>query len=97
MLAISEAKYLSDFKILLTFNNNKQGVLNFQPIIAQDNREIFRDLENLSYFQDFKLRSGTLCWANELEFAPEFLFFQLFKEHPNYRNLFAEWGYLTAS
>jgi len=93
MLAISEAKYLSDFKILLTFNNEQQGVLDFQTIIHQDNREIFRELQNLSYFQDIKLRSGTLCWVNELEFAPEFLFFQLFKDESCYQTLFAKWGF----
>ncbi|MEN9849449.1 MAG: hypothetical protein RL368_2189 [Pseudomonadota bacterium] len=93
MFHISNAEYVDNFKIALTFNNDKQGILDFQPFIFQDSRPIFQDLRDESYFKQFKLQSGTLCWSNELDFAPEFLFFQTFKGESEYQVQFGKWGY----
>jgi len=94
MLSILTAKHLEKFKVSLAFSNGEKGVLDFQPLIYQDQRPIFQDLQNNDYFKQFQLQSGTLCRKNELDFAPEFLFFQIFQYNPIYQTQFKTWGYL---
>jgi len=93
MLSISNAAYVDSFKISLVFNNEKEGVLDFQPFLFADHCPIFQPLRDRNYFKRFVLQSGTLSWENELDFAPEFLFFQLFKNNPEYQTQFKSWEY----
>jgi hypothetical protein len=96
MLSISNATYIEPFKIALAFNNGTQGVMDFMPIISQDARPIFTALRDQTYFRQFRLQAGTVCWPNELDFAPEFLFFQLCKDKPEYQAQFRAWGYVES-
>lgn len=50
-----------------------------------------------AYFKSFALAHDTLCWLNGLDLAPEFLFFQTFKNDPEWRAQFVAWGYLKAN
>ncbi|MEA1973316.1 MAG: DUF2442 domain-containing protein [Candidatus Cloacimonadota bacterium] len=95
MLLVSKAEYVKDFLIKLSFNNNKSGVLNFKKIIFNDSRVIFNPLKNKEYFKNFSIKYDTLVWDNELDFAPEYLFYSLFQNVPEYFEIFKKWGYIN--
>lgn len=95
MISVVKAEYLSEYKIHLEFNNGKKGEVDFEEIIKCDQRPIFKQLEDISTFKDFRIDFDTLIWPNELDLAPEFLYFQAFKHDPQLGPQFRDWGYLN--
>jgi hypothetical protein len=39
-----------------------------------EKRKIFKPLLDKEYFKSFSIRLNTICWKNEADFAPEFLY-----------------------
>ncbi len=74
---VTNAKYLKDYKIEVTFNDRKSGVIDLEKIICNDKREIFQELRNLAKFKQIKVDADTVTWSNGLDLAPEFLYEKL--------------------
>ena len=94
MLGIIHASYLDDYRIALSFNNNKMGIANLKDLIFTDHRAPFLMLRNENEFKQFNIEHDTIVWKNGLDLAPEFLFFITFKESPEFQTQFQAWGYL---
>ena len=73
MIFVTEASYVSDYKIRLRFSDSREGVVDLQEVIKGDHRPIFRELEDRAMFRDFRVDMDTVVWANGLDLAPEFL------------------------
>lgn len=73
MIYITDAAYVSDYKIHLKFSDNREGVVDLQEVIKGDHRQIFRELEDIIRFQNFHVKMDTVVWENGLDLAPEFL------------------------
>ena len=95
MLGVSEAKYVEKYNIHLVFNNGKEGIADLEKTITCDNREIFYKLRDESSFKNFKISHNTIVWFDELDLAPEYLFFLVFKEDVNLQKKFRSWGYIA--
>ncbi len=93
MLSVIDAHYLGDYKIALSFDNDKTGVANLYDVIFNDNRMPFSELRDENEFKKFKIEHDTIVWENGLDLAPEFLFFVTFKESPEFQNQIKAWGY----
>ena len=74
---VTNAKYLKDYKIEVTYNDRKSGVIDLEKIICNDKREIFQELRNLAKFKQIKVDADTVTWSNGLDLAPEFLYEKL--------------------
>lgn len=72
MLKIKEAKYLKNYKIELTFNNNEIVIADLENEL---DGEIFTPLKNVNTFKTFFVdnETRTIAWPNGADFAPEFL------------------------
>ena len=95
MLSVTNARYVDGHKIQVSFNNGKSGVADFHDIVFNDKRPIFRPLRNEGEFKNFELNDYTIVWPNELDFAPEFLFFVAFKNANEFQEQFKDWGYVS--
>lgn len=73
MLHVESAKYQSDYKIIVTFNDGSTHLVDFEKIIFIDSRAIVSALKDLTVFKDFSIQHHTIAWANGLDFAPEFI------------------------
>lgn len=73
LLKVTEAKYIDNYKLDLSFNNGFKGIIDLKDKIFADHRRIFEDLESLSYFRGFKRNRWTIEWDNGVDLAPEFL------------------------
>jgi hypothetical protein len=73
MLHVESAKYQSDYKIAVTFNDGTTHLVDFEKVIFSDSRAIISSLQNLEIFEDFSIQNHTISWANGLDFAPEFI------------------------
>ena len=72
MLKITQADYLKDYQIKVVFNDGACRVFDFSPIIAK--YLVFKELSDISKFQDYVL-TDTLEWKDgEIDIAPEYLY-----------------------
>lgn len=95
MLSINSAKYAGKYNLQLTFNNGREGMANLEETVLKDKRIIFLKLRDISNFRNFKVDHSTVVWFNELDLAPEYLFYLAFKEDNNLQDQFKKWGYIA--
>jgi len=95
MLSINKATYEGAYNIRLLFSNGKEGVANLKKTIFNDKRPIFSKLKKESNFSKFKIEHSTIIWLDELDLAPEYLFYLAFKTNKDYQEQFKKWGYIA--
>jgi len=93
-LHVTNAKYLEDYKIEVSFNNGREGIADLSDAL---NGKIFEPLKNKTVFSSLVIDKelDTIVWPNGVDLAPEYIFFQAFKNEPELQNQFKEWGYIT--
>ena len=74
LLEVISAKYLEGYKVSCTFNDGYTATVDLEATIFNDHRSIFAPLKRQDYFKTFTIRWNTICWDNEADFAPEFLY-----------------------
>ena len=70
---VREVEYLSDYKLLLTFEN---GQSKFVDLGNHLEGEIFEPLKNINYFKTLYLdpELDTIAWDNGADISPDFLY-----------------------
>ena len=71
ILKVTDATYVSDYILRLTFNNGEVRLCDFLPLAQKG---ICTKLQDMDYFKSFRLDPFTVDWNNEIGFAPEFLY-----------------------
>jgi len=71
---VISARYVSDYKIELTFENGRSGVVDFMKFISQGG--VFRRLSDFDFFKRFQINEelGIITWNGEIDVAPETLY-----------------------
>lgn len=72
ILEITQAIYLSDYKLKIIFNQNIERLVDLE---LELNGEIFIPLQDQEYFRSFFIDCGTISWSNGADIAPEYLYF----------------------
>jgi len=93
MLSILKANYENDYKILLKFSDHKKGKVDLKDFIVNGNIKPLKELQNVKKFKQFQV-DYTLKWNNDLDLAPEYLYFKAFENDSSLQNKFKEWGYV---
>ena len=73
MLEVTSAEYVEGYKIRVGFNNGETGVVDLKDCLWGP---MFEPLKDISAFKRFTVSEvlHTLCWENDADFAPEFLY-----------------------
>ncbi|NJL60154.1 MAG: DUF2442 domain-containing protein [Desulfobacteraceae bacterium] len=74
LLEVISAKYDGMYRIDLSFNDGYQAIVDLENILLNERRSVFQPLRNQEYFKRFSVKLNTVCWDNEADFAPEFLY-----------------------
>lgn len=74
MINVIAAKYLHDYKIEITFDDGKKGVVDLFETLKNDHRAIFKELLDKEKFRQFEVKADTIVWRSGLDLAPEFLY-----------------------
>jgi hypothetical protein len=74
MKFVTEAKYLSGYKISISFNDAKIGIADLENLIKTDTRKIINDLSDINNFTKFSVDMDTIVWQNGLDLSPEYLY-----------------------
>lgn len=71
LLDIVKFDFLSDYKVLLTFENGEKREFDCATLI---DKKPFHVFEDKNYFKRAKIEYGTLVWPNEIDIAPDTLY-----------------------
>ena len=63
-LEVTEAKYVSGYKLLLTFNDDAVRVVDFGPFLAKARNPDTTDYRDLKKFKSFHIQDGDLMWGD---------------------------------
>jgi hypothetical protein len=63
-LEVTEAKYVSGYKLLLTFNDGTVRVVDFGPFLAKARNPDTTDYRDLNKFKSFHIQDGDLMWGD---------------------------------
>lgn len=67
---VTSVKPLSDFRIEVEINDGRKGIFDVKPYL---NRGVFRELQDINYFNRVGILFGAITWPNEQDIAPETL------------------------
>ena len=93
-LHVIDAKYLEDYKVEVSFNNGRSGIADLTDALKG---AMFEPLKNKSAFSRLVVDKelDTITWSNGADLAPEYIYFQAFKNDPELEQQFKQWGYLA--
>jgi hypothetical protein len=72
LLWVTDAKYLNEYKIAVTFNDGLQKVVDLKNQLYGT---IFEPLKNIENFKKFNVSDWTVEWDNGADLAPETLYY----------------------
>ena len=92
-LHVIDAKYVEDYKVEVCFNNGRKGIADLTESLTGS---MFEQLKDKSMFADFTVDKelATISWSNGADLAPEYIYFQAFKNEPELQSQFKRWGYI---
>jgi len=73
MPVVIDAKYVSDYKIRVTFDNGEQKIADLGKKLGQD---VYKPLKDKAYFKKFFVDGWTISWPNGADIAPETLYLE---------------------
>ena len=93
ILHVTNARYLDGYKVEVSFNNGQKGIADLNEVLRGP---VFQPLEDISIFAQLKLDKelDTISWPNGADIAPEYLYFQAFKDDLKLQEQFKTWGYM---
>jgi len=93
LLHVTQASYLKDYQIEVMFNDGRKGIADLSESL---NGNVFEPLKNLGAFKAFIVDEEleTIVWANGADLAPEYIYYQAFKNEPELQAQFKRWGYV---
>lgn len=94
ILHVIDAKYLGGYKVEISFNDGRKGIADLSNALQGP---VFQPLKNESIFAQLKLDKelDTISWPNGADIAPEYLYFQAFKDDSDLQEQFKRWGYMA--
>ena len=70
-IGVKQVKPLDNFQLLLTFENEEQGIFDMKPYLEKG---IFRELKDNAMFNTVRVSFDTIEWDNGADFDPEVLY-----------------------
>ena len=94
ILCVTDARYLDGHKVDVAFNDGRKGIADLSGALRG---HVFQPLKDESIFAQLKLNKDldTISWPNGVDIAPEYLYFQAFKDDPMLQEQFKAWGYTS--
>ncbi len=94
ILHVTDVKYAGDYRVEVSFNDGRKGVADLYEAMRGP---VFEPLKDKSKFSQLRVDKEleTISWPNGADLAPEYLYFQAFKNEKNLQDIFKKWGYIT--
>ena len=70
-LAVTEVKPLSNYQLVLTFENGEKRIFDMKPYL---DKGIYKELKGESIFKTVRVSFDSIEWCNQADIDPEFLY-----------------------
>jgi len=81
---ITNAKYISDYKIEITFFDNTIKNIDLKKFLFKSKNPFVKKYRNLELFKQFRIDDGDICWGdNEFDINPV----SIYRGEFDYKNL----------
>ena len=93
-LHVTEAKHIEGYKIEVSFNDGRSGVADLSTVLRGP---VFEPLKSTPEFAKLRVDKEleTVVWSNGADLAPEYIYYQAFKNEPELQEQFKKWGYIA--
>jgi predicted DNA-binding antitoxin AbrB/MazE fold protein len=71
--SVIKAKHIKDYKVWIAFDDGKEGEIDLTKTLKNRNG-VFKPLQDINFFKNFKIENDTLSWENGADLAPESLY-----------------------
>ena len=90
---VTDARYVDGYKVEVSFNNGRKGIADLTDALKGP---MFEPLKEKSAFSMLAVDDEleTITWPNGADLAPEYVYFQTFKNEPEMQTQFKQWGYI---
>jgi len=94
LVHLVNAKYIDGYRVEVSFNDGRKGIADLSDALRGP---VFESLKDESEFCRFVVDKelDTLVWANGADLAPEYIYFQAFKNDLSLQKQFKHWGYIA--
>ena len=93
-LHVTKATPLDGFRVRVSFDDGREGVADLSEALTGPAFELLTDPEVFKQLRvDEELQ--TIVWPNGTDLAPEYIYYQAFRDDTTLRATFRKWGYVT--
>ena len=93
LLHVTSAKPVEGYRVQVRFDDGREGVADLTEALVGPMFEPLRAPGMFNMMRvDEELR--TIVWPNGSDLAPEYIYFQAFRDEPELQATFRKWGYL---
>ncbi len=71
MKKIVEVEVLSDYRLLLTFDDSVKKIKDMKPYL---DKGVFKKLKDKEFFKNVKIAYGTISWDEEIDMCADSLY-----------------------
>ena len=72
-ISVKSVRPLSEYQLLLTFENNKKKIFDMKPYL---DKGIYKELKDENKFKTVRISFDSIEWCNKADIDPEFLYEQ---------------------
>ena len=92
-LHVTSATPVDGYRVQVRFDNGREGVADLTEALFGPMFEPLKDPDMFRTLRvDEELR--TIVWPNGTDLAPEYIYFQAFRDDPELQTTFRKWGYV---
>ena len=90
---VINAKLLEGYKVAVRFSDGREGVADLADAL---HGPIFEPLKKGEAFRQLRVDDElrTIVWPNGADLAPEYIYYQAFRDDPDLQAIFRNWGYV---
>ena len=92
-LHLKAARPLGGYRVEVRFDDGREGIADLAEALEGP---IFEPLRDPDVFRDFRIDEElrTIVWSNGADLAPEYVYYQAFRDEPELQPTFRKWGYV---
>ena len=93
-LHVTHAKPLDGYRVEVGFDDGREGIADLTDALKGP---MFESLKDPDVFRKFRIDEElqTMVWPNGTDLAPEYLYYQAFRDDPELQAIFRKWGYIV--
>lgn len=94
LLHVTHATPLDGCRVKVRFDDGREGVADLTEALKGPLFEVLKDPQVFRKLRiDEELQ--TIVWPNGTDLAPEYVYYQAFRDDPKLHTTFRKWGYIT--